>query len=85
MGKQKPTISICDVRHSPTAVQIRLMRNDMPGWFAILNLEPGEIAYLIEQKYLESVSKNKVNDKEATFEGDVNVSYIVSIFSTLGN
>ncbi len=70
MSKQKPVISICDVKHSPTVVQIRLMRNDMPGWFAVLNLEPGEIAYLIEQRYIEMANKNKGDEKEAAFEGE---------------
>ena len=61
-----PKISISDVKHSPDIVQIRLKHNEMPGWFAQLQMEPGEIAYLIEQKFRET--KNDKQEKSESFE-----------------
>ncbi|MCK4814292.1 hypothetical protein KA005_00865 [bacterium] len=61
-----PKISICDVKHSPEVVQIRLKNSEMPGWFAQLQMEPGEIAYLIEQKFCEI--KNEKQEKAEAFE-----------------
>ena len=60
-------ISIYDVKHSPEVVQIRLKNDEMPGWFAILQMDPNEIAYLIGQKYVD-IKKPK-DEKEPTFEG----------------
>lgn len=63
--KEQNPISICDVKFSPDTANIKLKDNERPGWFAILQLEPGEIAYLIEQKYRD-IKKEKI--EESTFE-----------------
>lgn len=66
--KNPNPISISDVKHSPEVINIRLKNDDMPGWYAVLQMEPNEIAYFIEQKY-KNVKKDK-NEKETTFDGE---------------
>jgi hypothetical protein len=68
MDSTKNPISIMDVKHSSDIVQIKLKNEEMPGWFSILQLEPGEIAYLIEQRFRD-IPKDKQSN-EPTFEGD---------------